>query len=382
MKKNLLFAAMAVAALASCSNEDIIEVNKGNGISFRTSLDKAVTRANAIDRQNMDAFNVTAIGNGASYFTNLSVTSSDKGASWTTDATYYWPGYELEFFAYAPQSFNNIVKIDNTTKKITGFSPAKAVAKQKDLVISYNKGTKADSDAGVAMNFKHALSQIQVQAKCSNANMKVEVLGVKLVNAATEADFAFPEVETATDYTLPQNRWSDWKGANDHSKAYMIKGNDFVTLTNTAKSIMFGDDNFMLIPQQLTKWDGASATNGAYLSVLCRIYNQGNNGTGTLVFPQPTSTDPKDGKYAFSAVGIDTNWEPGKKYIYTLNFFGNGGGAGQIDPNKSNPSIPDDKDVDIDPIPGGTDGGSILGAPIKFTVTVDNWVDQTENVNI
>ena len=36
----------------------------------------------------------------------------------------------------------------------------------------------------VAMNFKHALSQIEVKAKCSNEKIKIEVRGVKLVNAA------------------------------------------------------------------------------------------------------------------------------------------------------------------------------------------------------
>ena len=92
-----------------------------------------------------------------------------------------------------------------------------------------------------------------------------------------------------------------------------------VTLNETAQSIMFGDDNFMLIPQLLTKWDGTNATTGAYLSVLCRIYSL-DGGNETLLYPQPTTSDDKTGKYAFAAVGIDTNWEPGKKYTYTLNF--------------------------------------------------------------
>ena len=99
MKKSFLLGAIAVAALASCSNDDVVDVNKGEGISFRASLDKALTRANVTNLQNLQAFNVTAIGNGATYFTNLGVTSTDNGANWTTASTYYWPGYELTFFA-------------------------------------------------------------------------------------------------------------------------------------------------------------------------------------------------------------------------------------------------------------------------------------------
>ncbi|MCZ2711240.1 fimbrillin family protein, partial [Bacteroides fragilis] len=41
MKKYFLFSAMAAVALASCTNDDVVDVNKGGGISFRASLDKA-----------------------------------------------------------------------------------------------------------------------------------------------------------------------------------------------------------------------------------------------------------------------------------------------------------------------------------------------------
>ena len=43
-EKSFLLGAIAVAALASCSNDDVVDVNKGEGISFRASLDKALTR--------------------------------------------------------------------------------------------------------------------------------------------------------------------------------------------------------------------------------------------------------------------------------------------------------------------------------------------------
>lgn len=379
MKKNLLFTAMAVAVLASCSNDEVVDVNNGSGISFRASLDRAVTRANVTNLQNLAAFNVTAIGDGKAYFENMAVTSDNNGGDWKTAATYYWPNYELAFFAYAPQTPGGTVNISNGEKKITGFSPAQEVAAQKDLVISYNIGNRtANENNGVAMNFKHALSQIEVKAKCSNPNMKIEVIGVRLVNAAAQADFTFPETVTDAQYTLPQANWDNLKGQNEIDKAYKIKGGQAVTLGADAKSIMFGDDNFMLIPQQLTKWDGTNSKTGAYLSVLCRIYSL-NNGNETLLYPQPTVGDNKDGKYAYTAVGIGTNWEPGKKYAYTLNFFGDGGGAGEIDPN---PTDPKDPDVEPDPQPGGGGGDNILGKAISFNVTVDNWTEESVDLNI
>lgn len=58
------------------------------------------------------------------------------------------------------------------------------------------------------MNFKHALSQIEVKAKCSNDKIKIEIMGVKLVNAAAKADFTFPETETIG-FALQQSQWSN-----------------------------------------------------------------------------------------------------------------------------------------------------------------------------
>lgn len=79
-------------------------------------------------------------------------------------------------------------------------------------------------------------------------------MGVKLVNAAAKAEFAFPETETKSSYVLQQSQWSNWSEKDDPTKAYMIKGGAPVILTADAQRIMFGDDNFMLIPQQLTAW--------------------------------------------------------------------------------------------------------------------------------
>lgn len=374
MKKNLLFAALAASVMVSCSNDDIVDVNHGEGIAFRASMDRALTRANATTLQNMTEFNVTAIGNNANYFTDMTVTKI--GDEWKPAHTYYWPGYELSFFAYTPKISG--VSISNDSKAIKDFSPAQKAAEQKDLLVSFNKGDKTNENNGIAMNFKHALSQIEVLAKCSNDKIKIEVLGVKMENAAAKADFTFPKEVTTTDYTLPQEQWSNLQEKDDHSKAYMIKGEKNMVLTDKAQSIMFGDNNFMLIPQAQEKWNGTDSKTGTYLSVLCRIYSL-DGGKETLLYPRPTQDDNKNDKYAFAAVGIDIDWKPGMKYTYTLNFCGDGGGAGEIDPNPGPVDPTDPNPIDPNPGPGGEE---ILGKPIKFTVTVDNWVDQSENVEM
>lgn len=103
MKKNLVLAAVVLAAMSSCSKDEVIEVNNGNAIAFRASIDKAISRGPVTNLANLNAFNVTAIGNDQNYFTDLAVTSSNQGKDWKTASTYYWPSFNLAFFAYAPQ---------------------------------------------------------------------------------------------------------------------------------------------------------------------------------------------------------------------------------------------------------------------------------------
>lgn len=374
MKKNFLFAAVALAAMTSCSNDEVVNVNNGDAISFRASLDKAISRGAETNLQNLKAFNVTAVGNGNNYFTNLGVTSDDQGSNWNTVATYYWPSFNLQFFAYAPQTEIGTVNITNTEQKIVGFTPKSNVAEQQDLVVAYNTGTRdSNQDKGVALNFKHALSQIEVKAKCLNPNIKIEVKGVRIVNVATVADFTFPREETNLSYSLLQGQWDNRSGENILDNAYKIEGKSSIILNNESQSIMFNEGNFMLIPQQLTKWGENNTKTGAYLSVLCRISSKDGD-KEVLLYPLATTEDAKIGKYAYSAVAIGTNWLPGKKYTYTLTFCGEDGGAGRVDPN------PDTEEPN--PLPGKEGGDLILGKPIKFTVTVDDWSPVEENITM
>ncbi|HIW98310.1 MAG TPA: fimbrillin family protein [Candidatus Tidjanibacter gallistercoris] len=371
--KKILLAVAVLTALVSCSKETVVDVNRGKNISFRTSLDNSLTRTNQIGLNNLKAFKVTAIGNGTSYFDDMKVTYSNDEQTWKTEYSYPWVDYTLAFFAYAPGDVSG-VSISNASKTITGFTPARAVDRQKDLIIAYNTGDREHNESnGVSLNFKHALAQIEIRAKCPNEKVKIEVAGVKIVNAFTSADFTFPETQTTTDYTLGEQQWSNLNGGNKPDSAYVIKNTAApVRLDNVPKSIMFGDNNFMLLPQQLTAWDGTTDATGAYISVLCRISTL-NGATETQLYP------PKAGLYGFTAVAIDTKWEAGKKYIYTLEFCGDNGGVGKIDPRPTDPTNPTDPAIDPKP---GTAGKEILGKPIKFTVTVESWDEIKQNISM
>lgn len=368
MKKNLLFLASGLIILASCSKDELIEVNNSGNIKFRPAIG-AVTRANnVLNKSNMGSFKVTAYSDAetSNFFTDLEVESKDQGNTWNTKKTYYWPtSGTLKFFAYSPKDISN-VSIDNNSQKIADFSPAEDVATQKDVVVSVNTGTKEQNEqSGVNINFKHILSQIEVQAKCSNPNIQVEVKGIKLCQIPSKSTFTFPSSITEQSFEIPQTQWSTPNTAKDYS----ISLESIITLNDGAQNIT-GSNNFQMIPQQLTPWKENTEANGAYIAILCKISNK-DGGRLVQLFPK------NSGKFAYSAVKIDTNWKPGKKYTYTLNFFsGSNSGGGRIDPNPTDPRNSGNQEIDTNT---GQGGDPILGGPIKFTVSVDTW--QEENTN-
>lgn len=379
--KQLLCAGTVLVALAACSQDETLNDDRSGAIGFRTMLGKT-TRA-VTTKANMGTFNVTAFpASGANYFTNLAVNSPDAGVTWNTASVYYWPAGTLNFTAYAPANISTLVSIASGTgnQKIAAFEPEQQIANQKDVVAAFNSGDKTAYGAtGVPMNFKHILSQIEVKAKCTNANLRVRVMGVKLGAINAKGDFAFPQVETDASYTLPRTNWTGLSTPKDFL-AENAAGGTPLELNATEQSIMFGTDNFLMIPQQLTKYVQASAPTGAYIAVLCRIDVNDGSGNYTALYPSATLTD-----YAFSAVGIDTEWKPGKKYIYTLE-FGNGtggnGGGGVVPPNQNNPNPGGGNTTPVtpaNPFPNNP-GDPILDQPIKFTVNVEAWSDENQNV--
>ncbi len=343
----LAAAAVAVALLSSCSVDQPVKMSGHDGISFRASVG-ASTKASEVNASNLTGFNVTAIGNGASYFTDMAV--SVDGGTCTAAKTYYWPSYELGFYAYANVS-GGTVSITNSAKTISGVTPAAAASEQTDMIVAYETGNKTDNeDAGVPLNFRHALSQVVVKAaNLSTSGIQIKVAGVKLGNILDRGTFTYPAAATTTQNsgTLSQSLWNT--SAAELTDYTIAKAATDSVLNATAKSIMFGGAAWMVIPQQLTARasfaDGDD--HGSSIGVMVQILDAG----GTQLYPASG--------YAYTNIPIGTNWEPGKKYVYTLNFLdeAHDGGAGVDD--------------DDDPV---------LGKPIKFTLTVDDWVQEPVTV--
>lgn len=339
-------------ALASCSKDETTGVNRGNAIDFRTAM---ATRAAETTTASFTKFFVTALDKeNANFFTDVEFTK--QSSTFTSDPAYYWPkdGSELDFFAYAPSAkdLGATVTINSTTKTLADFVPAAAIADQKDFITANAKGSKANEGTGVQLTFGHKLSQIEIKAKNGNEGYVYKVQGVRIGKPVSKGAFDFG----TSAWTL---------GTDKTNYAVTYEGSE-KTLTAASASLMATDnDNAMLLPQQLTKWDSendkTNTAEGAYLAVKVQITTK----DGARVYPAAVVGD-----YDWVAIPVDTEWEVGNKYVYTLDFTS---GAGLVDPEKPEP---------VDPTDPFEPGDPILGSPIKFTVEVTPWADANQDLDM
>ena len=238
---------------------------------------------------------------------------SNKGGAWTTDAgKFFWPVEgDLHFYAYAPEvpgaaDAPGTYEITSSSQKLANFSPCASAAEQKDFVYAYAKGNLTDNGtSGVNVDFKHALTEVSIAAKNDNSAYTVEVTGVKLGNIKSKGTFTFPAVGGATP--------ASWDLAGSGVANYETTWTTANKLGKTVSSFDAKNVAFMLLPQQLATNTKASA--GNYIALKVKITMQG----GEVLH--------NDWAY----IGIDTNWEMGKHYTYTLDFTS---GAGQTEAGK------------------------------------------------
>ncbi|MGN0199652.1 MAG: fimbrillin family protein [Candidatus Cryptobacteroides sp.] len=369
-KISVIFAALALLA-ASCTKTEVVSSDvqsSQRGIGFSAYTAKPTKTAQKdVTNDNFDSFEVTAIGNGAIYFDNVTFL---KGASvWESDPLYFWPSYALDFYAYnTPADGNGTFtrSITTTAPQTLTYSPAAELAKQEDLVVAYAT-SKKESDAtstnnSLALTFNHYLTQVVVNAKCSNAGYTVVVDGVKLANLAGEGTYTF---SSSTMEATAAKVNSD--ASSDYSSTFTAK-----PLTSSPKEVMAETSGkWYLIPQTVTPWkrvptestesatnEMKNASNGTYLALKVKITSAG----GSKIYP--FSGDES----AWMAVPVPAGlkFEQGKKYNVTVDFFSStGNGAGYVDPEKPG---------ELDGITSTDDSGKkIIGGAIKFDATVTEW---------
>lgn len=375
MKKVIFGTALAsMALLSACSSDNElanVETAANNAIGFHVVGNKAETRANIInsteDLKKTD-FNVYAYiknadgndgapfmgGNDTEHGTN-GININHKGSDWTYTKEAelrYWPTTALNFYAVNPATTGMFTwQFSNTKKEITYNcfdeykgevdSDEKKAYTNYDVMYAVAKNqTYSDENGGkVKFQFKHILSQVAFKAKTQYANMEVEIKDISIHNFKTGGTF------TISSETPAQSDWAP-NAFNQKSGFTVVKDKSIkVTKADVATSIST-EEPMLFVPQKLTKWDLTGDTEVAnnaeqsYLKITCKIKQ-----SGAYLFGSDTA-------FGELYVPFEANWEPGKRYIYTLIF---GGGY--------------DKD-----------GHTIL-KPINFEAETTDWADDIKNNN-
>lgn len=264
MKAKALFSVAFVALFASCTNDVVVSEKADTPIRITTSLDKH-TRAGYTKAADITEFKMSAFKTGTNtlWIDNVDVTNSSGSYSWSGNTVWPGDGSGLTFVAYAPKTISNgTPSLSHNSSTITGFE--QSTTDPTDLITAYNE---VSSGAGVQLNFKHALSKVEVQAvNESTLDYTIDIKGIRIGGVNKKGDLAWQTTSSG----LPT-----WSNQTEKGK-FSYEGATAVTNPTTEQSIMF-DNEFYMIPQQLTGWaqstDGSNTNNGAYISVLCQIKN-------------------------------------------------------------------------------------------------------------
>lgn len=365
MKKKFLFVALSALALTACVNDETIEVNPGNALTFRATSGNA-TKSQITTTSTISDFKVWGYHQSDAEPSVTTPFMEDQlvqriSGVWTYSPTRFWPeSGTIDFYSISPYETQGI-SITKTEQKIKDYTVNTNISLQKDLLYAVNMGCSkaANGQTGVEVNFRHALSQIVFQAKNTNENIKVDIEGVKVVNVVSKGTFTYPQETTSpnltgTDHdTEYDDTWGTWdlSSTTGDVVTYEAGVTERTGITPSSEEVALttvGGGELLLLPQTLSEWVPSTGENGTGSRFLinCKIWNVSGDDE-VLLWP---------GKNEYSEVAIpipaDTKWKQGKKYVYTFIF---GEGAGYTPDGKPTPLIPVRFDVTVDDFQQGED---------------------------
>lgn len=327
MKKSFLMFGVAAMALASCTQNEVVEYAENRAIQFDTFVNNNTRAVTELKTEGLTQFNVFAYHGTTNTVDYKNVLVTGKSSSgWTPAANAYWQaGNAYEFAAYSDQNGElSNVSFANKTLTFTGYEVA-----GKDLVAAQTSvASKTDVNSYTAVNltFYHMLSQIK---------------------------FTFTNSDAA-DYNLAISNIKITAGKTATGTFAMSGGTPSISWTSTA-------DGEYIIENIIDIAEGANRTTESK-SLLILPQNTDNlNVTFTATLTDAGGIKIAEGNFE-APLDIDnsnsnSNWEPGYRYNYTATLNGS--------------DVPvDPTDPDVKPI------------VITFgTITVNPWENSTPDTD-
>lgn len=336
MKRILLFAAVAGAALASCvKNESESGMTASDSkISFEAPVVGATTRA--VEGEIVGTYpteedfkvwgwyhegDYTTFGDTENGWKNYMTASTagdpvvvtfNNDKSWVSAKDYFWPkNGKLTFAAYSPADAAGTYTHTANGLQIADFTVA-AVGAQYDLMYSDRAYNRISSEnqyggtyTGVDIVFRHALSSIVFKAgtkeNYTNADNTFKIKSITIKNVANAGNFN----EGLTDGTT--TRTPAWTVTGEANNSYVAFSGDFTvpndgeTLEEPANTSAEPTD-LILLPQSFESNDNA---------IVEIKYTYGTAASGEI---QHTETFQLN-----HATNVQA-WEPNKRYTYNIIF--------------------------------------------------------------
>lgn len=323
MKKSILLAVAAIAALAGCSKVEVKSVDEAPArISWNAVVSKASTRAydGAIQNttypkeETFGSFayihdgNFSETGTNDLYINNAEIKYVTSENLWHADTRYYWPknsdgtNYKLTFYSYSPYdelhtavscTADKGVKIDNWdvfAKPTVDVLTTKRLANQTG---NTTNSTSMLADNGVPTAFEHKLTQIKdfvVKTKAEYPGLTFTVKSIKILRVnhkGTLAEGAWTTTTNLVDYTW----YNDATGVTVNQTATKIVPNSLPASLN----------NYLLVLPQMFAADEQK------LQIVYNIDNGTYNYDVTNSIGLKTIHDPGT-----------PNWVMNKKITYTI----------------------------------------------------------------
>lgn len=334
MKKYLLFATAACAALAACTKNEVKPVEMDQEITYQTITTKAASSFASNRHFTSYAYMLPSgqtwdsnSSDGSAYIADADIYyhNTDSKYEWKADKNYYWPKQgSLTFFAWSTYTTSKasltaatvsctqakgiqVDAFDITKNKNVDFLVAEVSKDKKANETQHEDGSSHTWAKGVPTVFKHALSKLvfKVVTVKGGANYNyttdkvtftVKSIKLKGVNNNLAYSQDWQSGSTASKHT-----WTDPAPAVEIAEVPVFTGTYVATNTATALTPAEGDYS-IVIPQSFDADD--------VLEIIYEIKTEFIS--GHPVTETVTISDKK-----LSEV-YTAKWEPGKEYTLTI----------------------------------------------------------------
>lgn len=206
MKKSLLFCGVAALAFASCTQNEVLDVNENRVIGFESFVGKP-TKALTNDEGSLTAFYVFGAYDYSpegtpNVFNNIKV--SKETGNWATEKTEYWiNGKNYKFVAYSDEN----ATIGGATFT-NGTLTIPYTVGTNDLVASNIVSQNGSTTTAVGITLNHILAKVKFTFTNKLASgYKIAISGLKIASVPKEGTYTDTGSSIGGDASTPAGSW-------------------------------------------------------------------------------------------------------------------------------------------------------------------------------